>query len=195
MKHLLLLAGLFCALMSCDDKKLSPQETVTQYFSARDAANFTQIKALISDSITITSGDYVMPYNHQSYYEVFKWDSIFGTSYKIAELEEKNNEVFVTVTMKSGRNEFLKNNPMQCRYGISFDSGKISEIEELECKDADWATWQKERDTLVSWTKKNHPELDGFINDMTMKGAQNYMKAIALYEANKITREDTEEQP
>lgn len=74
---------------------------------------------------------------------------------------------------------------MTCQYKISFNSGKISKIEELECKDADWNIWQKKRDSLVSWTKKNHPELDGFINDMTMNGAINYLKAIELYETDK----------
>ena len=74
---------------------------------------------------------------------------------------------------------------MTCQYKISFISGKISEIESLECKGADWQIWQKEVNSLVSWIKINHPILDGFINDMTMNGAMNYLKAIELYELDK----------
>ena len=149
---------------------------------------YNELKTLINDSITIVAGDYVMPYTDDSFYEEFKWDSTFRPSYKIVELEEKNNQVIALVTLNSVRNEFLKNNTMTCQYQISFNSGKISKIEELECKDADWNIWKKERDSLVSWVKKNHPELDGFINDMTMNGAINYLKAIELYETDKNAR-------
>lgn len=195
MKYLFLFVSLLCTLVACGDNQLSHQEVVTHYYRARDAMNYPKIKTLIADSITITAGDFVMPYTHTSFYEVFKWDSVFRTSYKVIEFEEKGEQMITSISISSGRHEFLKNNPMQCRYRISFDSGKISKIEELECEEADWASWQKERDTLVLWTKKNHPELDGFINDMTMKGAQNYMKAIELYKADKITRENGEKQP
>ncbi len=84
------------------------------------------------------------------------------------------------------RNEFLKNPYMTCEYRISFMSGKISKIEELDCINVNWSIWQKERDSLVSWINKSHPELSGFVNNMTMKGSINYLKAIELYEANKM---------
>tara|TARA_R110000737_G_scaffold297064_2_gene303703 strand:- start:28 stop:246 length:219 start_codon:yes stop_codon:yes gene_type:complete len=49
-----------------------------------------------------------MPFNDDSFYEHYKWDSIFKTTYNILELEEKNNQFFATVASKSIRNEFLK---------------------------------------------------------------------------------------
>lgn len=70
---------------------------------------------------------------------------------------------------------------MTCQYKISFNSEKISKIEELECENVDWDIWRKKVDSLVRWTRKNHPELDGFINDMTVNGALHYIKAIELY--------------
>ncbi|WPP49957.1 hypothetical protein [Catalinimonas niigatensis] len=58
-------------------------------------------------------------------------------------------------------------------------------LESLECLNADWNIWQTERDSLVNWTRNNHPKLDGFIHDLTMDGAINYLKAIELYEKRK----------
>ena len=187
MKNTLLILSLLYILTGCNDQNLTRQEAVTTYYNARDISNFDELKTVINDSITIISGDYVMPYNHDGFYQQFKWDSIFKTSYKIVELEEKNNQIIASVTMNSIRNEFLKNSDMICQYKVSFNAGKISKIEELDCKNADWSIWQKERDSLVGWIHKNQPELNGFIHDMTMKGAQNYLKAIALYESDKNT--------
>ncbi len=191
MKNTFHILFLLYFLVGCNDQKLTYQETVTQYYNARDAANYNEIKTYINDSITIVSGDYIMPYNHDSFYENFKWDSIFKPSYKIIDLEEKNNQIIASVSQRCIRNDFLKNNPLTCSYKISFISRKISKIEELKCKDVDWITWAKERDSLVSWINKNHPELEGFIHDMTMSGAMNYLKAIELYETDKNTSAPT----
>ena len=175
--------------MGCNSQKLAHLEMVKNYYKARDEANYHEIKNLMYDSITITSGDYIMPYSQDSFYEVFKWDSIFGTSYQIIDLKEKADQVIADVALQSARMEFLENSPMSCRYTISFKSGKISRIEELECEDADWAVWGRKVDSLVSWVHKNHPELDGFIHDMTMEGAIKYTKAMELYIENRAKPE------
>jgi hypothetical protein len=180
-KHTFLILSLFCFLTGCNDKKLTHQETVTKYYNAFDLGDYNVIKTVISDSITIIGGDYVMPFTHDSFYKQFKWDSIFKPSYEIIELEEKNNQIIASVASKSLRYEFLKNNPLTCKFKISFNTGKISKIEDMEYINADWNIWQKERDSLVSWINNNHPELDGFIYDLTIKGAINYLKAIELY--------------
>lgn len=180
MKNKFLILSLFLLLVGCN-QKLTRQETVKEYYNAFDSANYNEIKELINDSIAIASGDYVTPYDHESFYEFIKWDSIFKSSYEIIELKEKNDHVFVTVAQHNLRNEFLKNNPLVFQVKISFDSGKISKLEELEYIDVNWSVWNKEKDSLVSWIKDNHTELDGFVNDMTMNGSMNYLKAIELY--------------
>ena len=183
MKNTFFLLFLLYAFSGCNDHHLTHQETVTKYYEARDAVNFTEVEKYVNDSITITAGDYVMPYSHDSFYEVFKWDSIFQPSYEIVSIKEKNNQVIAAVTLNSIRNDFLKNSSMTCEYKISFVAGKISTIESLDCKDVDWILWQEGVASLVSWIQINHPQLDGFINDMTMNGALNYLKAIELYNA------------
>ncbi|NER16590.1 hypothetical protein [Spongiivirga citrea] len=189
MKSTFSILFILCILIGCNNQQLTHKEAVTDYYNARSNANFNELKKLVSDSVTIISGDYIMPYDPDGFYEVFKWDSVFKPSYKVVELVEKNSQILVTVELSSIKNEFLKNNEMLCQYNISFDSGKISKIEELACKNADWEAWQVGVNSLVNWTEQNHPELNGFINDMTMKGAQNYVKAIELFETDKNTLE------
>ena len=185
MKNILLVLVFLSISSGCNNNRLSNKELVETYYSARNKKIFSKIKHLVNDSITIISGDYVMPYNKQSFYEVFKWDSIFKTSYKMVDLIEENNQIIASVKLNSIRNEFLKNSFITCDYRIFFTSNKISQIEEIKCKNANWKAWQQQRDSLVNWTKKHHPKLDGFIHDMTMNGAINYVKAIQLYQSEK----------
>ena len=185
MKDTILVLLLLCFLTGCHHQKPTHQETVTAYYKAFDSGDYTAIRALIHDTLTVTVGDYVTPYTHDSFYTFFKWDSIFQTSYAIVDLEEKSDHIMATVASKSLRYAFLKNNPLTCRFTIVFNSGKISRIESGECVGADWDIWEKKRDSLVGWIKKNHPYLDGFINDMTMDGAIHYLKAIELYKMDK----------
>ena len=117
------------------------------------------------------SGDYETPYNHDSFYDFFKWDSIFKPS----------NDIIVTVAQDNVRNEFLKNNPLVFKVKVSFTSEKISKLEELEYIDVNWEAWNQEKDSLVSWIKNNHHDLDGFVEDMTMNGSEDFLKAIELY--------------
>ncbi len=183
MKHVPYLLFLQLLLIGCSDQKLTPGETVIRYYAARDALNFNETEKLLSDSITITEGDYVMSYNTDNFYEVFKWDSLFQPSYKIVELEENKNHIVVTVFLNSIRLNFLNHGPMTCQYKITFRDEKIAKFESLDCTDVDWNTWQKNRDHLVRWTHDNHPELGGFIHDMTANGARNYLHAIEHYNA------------
>ena len=185
MKNILLFLFLVCFFTGCNNQQPHFKKTVTTYFQARDASNYNKLKTVISDSINLIAGDYIMPYSRASFYEQFKWDSVFKPSYKIMELEEQNNQIIVSVSMGNIRNAFLKNNSMTCDYKISFTAGKISKIEELDCKNVDWGIWAQQRDSLVDWIKVNHPKLDGFVNDMTVIGAINYVQAIELYEAGK----------
>ncbi len=173
-------------MIACAESEPTPIEKVTAYYEGFQKSDYKQIKQMIADSLTLTEGDFTMPFTPQSYYEQFKWDSVFKPVYKIVEVSNNDKHVVATVAVNSLRFEFLKNDPLICSHKFYFESGKISKIENLDCGDANWAVWQKERDSLVSWVKSNHPELDGFINDLSMNGAINYLKAIALYQGRPL---------
>ncbi|MEQ8907406.1 hypothetical protein [Ekhidna sp.] len=185
MKRYFILFFLTSLLTGCGNKGLTPRELVTEYYDAFNSSDFNRLTGVITDSITIIEGEYVMPYSKESFHEQFRWDSIFQPTYKILELEEQDNQIIVTVASSSKRYKFLKNDPLTCQFRISFNSNEITKLESLDCPNADWNVWQTERDSLVNWTKKNNPELDGFIHDLTMNGAINYLKAIELYENRK----------
>ena len=164
---------------SCTDDKKTPTELVNEYYNGFKKSDYKQVEEVIAGSLTTVAGDYTDTYTHESYHEKFKWDSIFKPVYKLVSLENQEQQIVATVTINSLKLEFLKNNPMTCKYKFHFKSGKIFRIEELNCLDANWQTWEKQVNTLVAWIKLNHPELDGFIYDLSMKGALNYIKAAS----------------
>jgi len=167
--------------VSCN-KRDSRINSVTHYYEALNHSDYHLVNGLLADSITIIEGDFTMPFSRETFHEYFKWDSIFQPTYKLIALSEVDHHIIATVSVSSLRFEFLGNNPLTCRLKISFESGKLTKFENLDCIDANWTIWQERRDSLVRWISTHHPELDGFIHDLTMNGASNYLKAIALYE-------------
>lgn len=177
----LFLVSILCVLVGCSGEHIDKAEQIRNYYNGLNNSDFSQIKGAIADSLIITEGDYVMKFDQQDYYEQFKWDSVFQPNYKLVSIENRNGQYIATAAVESLRFEFLQNNPLTCEHRFSFTGDKISKVENLDCKDANWQVWQRERDSLVNWIKENHSELDGFVNDLSMKGAQNYLKAIELY--------------
>lgn len=180
-KSTIVIFALLC-MVGCAEKESTTAEKITAYYEGFQKSDYEQIKQMIADSLTMVEGDYTTAFTPESYYEQFKWDSVFKPVYKMVTLEKQGEQVMAKVAVNSLRYEFLKNDPLICSHKFYFTSGKISKIENLDCIDADWAVWEKERDSLVSWVKLHHPELDGFIHDLSMKGAVNYLKAIELYQ-------------
>ncbi|WP_405199098.1 hypothetical protein [Christiangramia sp. LLG6405-1] len=170
---------------SCAVQKVPKPEQVMKYYDGFKKSDYQEVKNVLSDSLIITEGDYVMEFTQESYYEHFKWDSIFRPVYKIVKLKEQGNQVSATVSVKSSRFEYLNNNPLTCNRNFHFKNGKINKIENLDCIDANWDMWQKQRDSLVNWIKFNRPGLDGFINDLSEQGAKDYLEAIELYKKQK----------
>ncbi|APQ17625.1 hypothetical protein [Maribacter hydrothermalis] len=176
---ILFLIGLLCA---CSNEKLSHKEAIAIYYKAFDSGDYNKITAVVHDSITMVSGDFVTTFNKDSFYEFYKWDSIFKPTYELLEIEEKNKEIIAIISQNNIRNEFLKNNPLKLNVKVTLTSDKIAKLEELDYIDVNWNIWAQRRDSLVGWIKINHPELDGFVNDISKKGAMNYLQAIKMYE-------------
>jgi len=188
MKNSIIIILCLSFLIGCNLKKSTKIETAEKYFNARNSADFDVIRNLISDSLTIIEGDYKMDYSLGSFYEVFKWDSVFQTTYEIIDIQQIDKKIKASIALSSIRNKFLKNERMTCKYILSFKDEKISIIESLDCENANWEIWENQVNSLVNWIEENHPELNGFIYDMTMNGAKNYVRAINLFESKESKR-------
>jgi hypothetical protein len=184
MKYLLLFSILILST-GCAEKTSTPNEQITTYYDGFANSDYSQVKSTLSDSLISIEGDYRMAYSRETFYEKFKWDSVFKPVYTLVSIENLEEQIVATVAMSSPKLEFLHNNPMTCRYTFHFENGKIAEIKNLDCPTANWELWGKEVNALVDWIAINHPELDGFIYDLTMQGALNYLKAITLYKNRK----------
>ena len=172
---------LLVILYGCNQQP-NKSDTVKAYYNALDKGQFAEVTKVINDSLIIAEGGFISQFNHDSFYEFFKWDSTFNTRYQVMDITLKEDKVVATVSSSSVRYAFLKNNPLVSINEISIEEGKISEIKIIDNPNAKWSIWQEQRDSLVEWTKKNHPDLDGFINDLSMKGGIAYKEAILLYQ-------------
>jgi len=78
---------------------------------------------------------------------------------------------------------FFMKKPFLSNQILRFKNNKIISIEE-ESLNFDEATWGKNRTELLRWISKNHPELNGSIDDQTEAGAKKLLKALELYKNN-----------
>ena len=67
MKNTFVILFLMYFLTGCNKQQLTHEGTVAKYYNARDTGKYNELKTVISDSITIIEGDYVMPYDHDSF--------------------------------------------------------------------------------------------------------------------------------
>ncbi len=172
------------SLAACTDGRSSrAQDIIEAYYGGLNAADFKQVRDVVADSFTLIEGEFVTPLTRDEHYVVFQWDSVFATTYTIEKIEAIEDGARALVASSSKRYAFLKNNPLTCEMTFSLSAGKIARVKVGDCAHADWEVWASRRDSLVSWVDDNHPELSGFINDLTKEGAENYLRAIELYES------------
>ena len=189
MKPFISLTVLFAVvLLACNRKVNTPtylkKEKVRTYFKGFSSKNYNLINPLFKDSISITEG-VEAKFTTASFYEHFKWDSVFNTQYTIKNLSVTDSVIIARIAAKSERNAFLENNPLSCDWSFYFKDSLIYNITIGDCPDANWSKWEQKRDSLVVWTAANYPELDNFINDLSEKGAQKYVQAMRLYKEDK----------
>ncbi len=165
----------------CSDSK-KHEKLVYDYFAALNEADFNKAKSCVTDSIIFTEGDFVLTRSIEDLHTHLQWDFVFEPQYKVLELTtvDKKMEAIISKTCK--RIRFLHDSATVYKVSIDFEEDKISKMKNFDFVVFDFAKWQSRRDTLVKWVDENHPELTGFIFDQTAKGAQNYLKAIELYE-------------
>ena len=154
------------------------------YFAALNESNSSIMKGLLGDSLTtsIPKYEYEVRYSKNDYLENWlKWDSIFEPTYKILEMQMENGVVTAKVSKMDKRIRFFMQKPFLTNEILKFENNQISSIE-TEYLNFDEDKWGKNRIELIRWISENHPELNGFIDDQTESGGQNFLKALELYQ-------------
>lgn len=179
---LLLLAIVFisCKNSEHDTEKL---DIAKQYYTILDSSNDTKIEALLTDSISIKENeyDYVETFSKKGYAEWLKWDAVFNPTYKVLEIKQEDDIVKAKISKFDDRIDFLHKEPIISNEVIRFKNNKIVSVEKTKYVIFNLNTFVKNRDSLVIWISKNHPELNGFLYDQTENGGNKYLKAIELY--------------
>jgi len=166
------------------EKEIDKVEISKLYFKTLDNSDYAEISDWFLDSLKTIEGEYISTYSKEGYLEFLKWDSVFDPSYQILEIEEENGIVKAKISKTDKRILFLHKKPFITNQIINFHKDKIIGIE-IDYMNFDYPTWEKNKSELLIWINKNHPELNGFINDLTEAGGTKFLKAIELYKNKK----------
>ena len=188
-KTIILLLLLTIGFISCKNSEKEIDELVIakKYYEILDKSNVSGIEILLTDSLLTkeTEYDYEQKFSKKEYVEWLKWDSVFEPTYEILEIEQENGIVKAKISKMDKRISFLHKEPIVTNQIIRFDNDKIMTIETTEYVIFKDSLFVENRERLLNWIDKNHPELNGFIHDQTESGGMKYLKAIELYKNKK----------
>lgn len=185
-KTILLLSLITTGFLSCksSEKEVDTLEIAKTYYAALNHSDASEIKALLADSLLTkeTEYNYEQTFSRKEYLEWLKWDSVFDPTYEILEIKQENGVVKASISKLDKRIAFLHQEPIVTHQVIRFDGDKIASIETTQYLVFNDSVFVQKRDDLLNWIDTNHPELNGFINDQTRAGGEQYLKAIELYQ-------------
>lgn len=173
--------ALFLILIIAGCQRMTDREIVESYYNSYAEVSYNELSSLLADSIRIDDVGYTQTYSKAQFQDYYQWDSVFQPQIKMSEIYQDNGQIYYTLTISSIRFHFLENDPCITNQRLTLMDGKIERFEILGNVGVDWILWASRRDSLVNWAKLNHPELDGFIYDMTGEGSVDYIKAIEYY--------------
>ncbi|MGB5418616.1 hypothetical protein [Algibacter sp.] len=178
-----------CISCKTSEKEINKLDIAKRYYKILDKADDDAIALLLGDSIVIreNESDYQETFTKKRYSEWLKWDAVFVPTYKILEIEQDRDIVKAKISKIDRRILFLHEQPMVWNEIIRFENNKIIKVERVLYEVFNVSRFLKNRDSLVSWIEKNHPELNGFLNDQTEAGGIKYLKAIELLEASNLS--------
>jgi len=172
--------------ISCknSEKEIDRIEITKQYFKVLDNSDYSKMSDWFADSLKTIEGEHKNIYSKNDYLELLKWDSVFDPNYEILEIEQHGGIVKVKISKMDKRIFFLHEKPFITSQIVRFQKDKIISVE-TDYLNFDYPTWEKNKNGLLSWIDKNHPELSGSLYDQTESGGKKFLKAIELYQNKK----------
>ena len=174
---------LLCLIILTSCGRVNYEKQATDFYQAMNASSLSQLELLYSDSVRIGNDGEFITYSFEEYQHWLSWDSTFHPTYKVLEIEMREDFAEVTISKECNRILYLNGEPTVYKEKLTFKNKRIQSVESTELILFNTEKWVSRRDTLVDWIAENEPKLDGFIFDQTKQGAINYLKAIELYEA------------
>ncbi|MCR9226494.1 MAG: hypothetical protein NXH90_03605 [Flavobacteriaceae bacterium] len=162
-------------------KKEDKKALVREYYQAMSDSDYAKVVGFFQDSIRFNEMDYNRTFSKSAYRDLFEWDSVFHPTYRVLEIEEKGDELHVSVSKKCERINFLHEGAFYTNEIFKIKEGAIQQIDVVEYVDFKDSLWAAKRENLMSWIAEHHPELDGFIYDQTKEGAIKFKKAIDFF--------------
>ena len=189
MNKLIIYGFLIIALIySCNynSDKTTPAKIIGAFYDGLNKSDFNQVESCISDSLLFMEGGFVLTKNIREFYVLFQWDTVFSPKFSIINSRKiSDNTIEVTVSKLGKRIKFLNDSAIVYKAKFDFANNQITKLDHCELVIFDTLKWNSRRDTLVAWIKTNYPDLDGFVYDQTLTGAQHYLEAIELYKNRK----------
>jgi len=191
MKKLLFFAPFLAVLLcSCQPshREVDKIQLVKDYIAALNQFDYPAIIDKFGDSVRMKERVYESTFSKEDYYHHFQWDSTLKPTYKILEISEvEDGTVHMHVSKLEERIEFLNEEAIVTDEVVTFENGKIHNINIVNYVVFNEVEWINNRKQLVTWVNNNHPELNGFLHDQTKQGALNYLKALEYYkQANMV---------
>lgn len=177
--------------ISCTQKR--HEQVIQKYYSGFNTGNFDGVIGCITDSMVVGEMEYQISQGKKELYQMFQWDSVFQPKYKILEIKKDSNAYVATLWKNCRRIDFLQDTAITFKVKIDFIGNRISGIRLTEYIGLNFDKWQYRTEALIAWVDQNHPELSGFNNDLTLTGAQNYLKAVDLWKKTEITNKKNDE--
>ncbi|WP_179352579.1 nuclear transport factor 2-like protein [Winogradskyella vidalii] len=171
--------------LSCktSDNNTNQLKIAKTYYTALNTADTATMTTLVSDSIVIREQEdnYEERFSNAGYIQWLIWDAVFKPTYKVLELKQDGDTVKAKISKIDTRLLFLHEEPMVWYETIQFDNHQIKHVVRTTYEVFHLDKFLKNRSLLTNWINKNHPELNGFLQDQTVVGGVKYLKAIELY--------------
>ncbi len=182
-KRIVVFISCITIAISCGpkNKEIDKVRIAENYISALNTSDYHQLAGLFRDSIRFNEMDYIRTFTKEDYHALFQWDSIFNPKYRILEVREEGDTLYLKMSKECDRILFLLEEPFITQEIMTIKENAIHSIDIVEYVDFDDGLWSRNRENLVSWIDIHHPELSGFIYDQTKEGALKFRKAMEFY--------------
>lgn len=164
----------------------SDRVVIKKFYDGINQGNFREVDNYSSDSIQILREGAVVISSKSELYKGFQWDSVFTPEIEIIHIAFNRGIFEVTLSKICDRLIFLHDTAYVYIAEISVVDHQVQKIAINTYLNLDMEKIRSREKALAQWVKENHPNLMGFNEGQTLSAAQDYLKAIHLFQENQF---------